>query len=74
MKSTIINIMNDAYTNDKSNDFITKKCQIAFGGSWILIHHRKSQCDFEMSFASESLKWIKFKRGYHYYALFQISE
>ena len=76
METDMANIMKDALLNKKDCDFIATKCQESFGGSWIMIQHNNStQCNFEMSFAFKSLKWIKFKRGInHFFYLFQISE
>ena len=64
MESEIVYLMKDAVDNYKGFDFITKRCQESFGGSWILIYYYKGKgCSFDMSFGFKSLKWIKLKYG-----------
>ena len=78
MKSDILNIMERALDKGKEDycNCIATKLKNRFGGSWIVIHHEKDNCDFEMSFAFSSLKWVKAYKDkqYNKYYLFQISE
>ena len=74
MESDIRYIMENM-DDRKDSDFIATTFQKKYGGSWIMIvHKRDNDCSFNMSFAFKSLKWIKFERGYSKYYLFQISE
>ena len=78
MESEIIDLMHKVTDKDKEDhcDFIASKLKNSFGGNWIVVHHEKDNCDFEMSFAFSSLKWIKLYKDkkYNKYYLLQISE
>ena len=77
MESELLNILERALDKKDYCDFITTKCKELFGGSWMMIHHGGDSCNFEMSFAFNSLKWIKLQKGNdksNKFYLFQISE
>ena len=75
MESNLLHLFKEAVSDKDGLDFITKKCQKTFGGSWIMIRSKSGEnCAFDMSFAFKTLKWIKFKADFSKYFLFQISE